>query len=58
METEAIIRLLKQTEKEYYLELTELSLVFGNNYPGTNLVRAKWSAVRDLIEQLNLNEDE
>jgi hypothetical protein len=58
METEEIIGLIKQREKEYYATLMEMTRAFGSDDPATNRMRAKWGAITELIDTLKLNEDE
>lgn len=58
METEEIIGLIKQREKEYYATLMDMTRAFGSDDPATNRMRAKWGAITELIDTLKLNEDE
>lgn len=55
---EQMIEIIKDTERHFYTDLNEMSHIFGNDDWSTNRARAKWMAIVDLMETLNITNND
>lgn len=58
MNAKEMIKVILQTEKEYYAILNEYTKEFGVNDPDTNRARSRWMGIVNLIETLKIENND
>ena len=54
MNKEQIIQLIKDEEKQLYLEFTELRRMYGREHESTKFASAQWNAVIGILENIEI----